>query len=451
VPHLYPTIHARGAASRLDGVLDLVAFAARPCPLSTALDELPRRIAELFPCEVCSIYLLEGRELVMRGNVGFPDGALGEVRLAVGEGLTGLAVEYMRPLSLDVASAHAGNRSFPALDEDRFPIFMAMPVAGPHGPLGALVLRRRQPPAFTPADLELAAALTAPIAAVAERARLDEVMHRSARAVCPRDGAGTRRITLPGRPLVSGRAVGPVSALRRPATLGMRAAQRPAIASRRALDQVIALSRRRLEELGRRAAELGLDADFLRQFLVILDDARLQERVLDLVDKGRDMAHALSLAGAEATRAMVQLGDAFALERARAIDDLCEALAMLVADQAPEIPRHAVLIGDQVTVFDLLISTRAQPAAIVLADKATPLAQTLLTLVGVPAVVDVSRLFSWIADGDIALVDGDHGLVRVNPSRAELALIRAQRKHRGAAGSARAARPRGACARAEVE
>ena len=33
-----------------------------------------------------------------------------------------------------------GFRDFPELDETRFPIFLAMPVAGPSGPLGALVL-----------------------------------------------------------------------------------------------------------------------------------------------------------------------------------------------------------------------------------------------------------------------------------------------------------------------
>ena len=41
---LAPTIHARGEADRLDAVLDLAAFAARPCPISTSLDEMPQLI-----------------------------------------------------------------------------------------------------------------------------------------------------------------------------------------------------------------------------------------------------------------------------------------------------------------------------------------------------------------------------------------------------------------------
>src|SRR6185369_6929200 len=91
-PELAPTaarVHARGeSGGRLDQVLEFVHFVAKPMPLSLLLDEAPRRIAEIVGADVASLYLLEGEggELVLRGNVGFPQGARGVVRLAVGEG-----------------------------------------------------------------------------------------------------------------------------------------------------------------------------------------------------------------------------------------------------------------------------------------------------------------------------------------------------------------------------
>jgi phosphotransferase system enzyme I (PtsP) len=99
-----PTVHERGN-KRLDAVLDFVAFAVRPMPLLTLLDEAPRRILGLLEAEVCSLYLLEGdkSELVMRGNVGLSNAAIGQVRLRVGEGITGEAIEYMRPISTETA------------------------------------------------------------------------------------------------------------------------------------------------------------------------------------------------------------------------------------------------------------------------------------------------------------------------------------------------------------
>jgi phosphotransferase system enzyme I (PtsP) len=47
-----------------------------------------------------------------------------------------------------------------------------------------------------------------------------------------------------------------------------------------------------------------------------------------------------------------------------------------------------------------------------------------LRLLGVPAVVDVQGLFRWASDGDIALLDGDHGIFVINPSKSEMASLR---------------------------
>src|SRR5258706_73195 len=104
---------ASGQRGRLDSVLELVQFAARPMPLVTLLDEAPRRIAAILGADVCSIYVLEGEgTLVLRGNIGFPHGVLGQVRLAIGEGITGEAIEYMRPIAAELAEEHASYKHF---------------------------------------------------------------------------------------------------------------------------------------------------------------------------------------------------------------------------------------------------------------------------------------------------------------------------------------------------
>src|SRR5262245_58201851 len=94
-------IHARGD-ERLDLVIDYVAFVAKPMPLSLLLDDAPQRIAAILGADVASLYLLEGDgdELVLRGNVGFPLEARGTVRLTVGQGITGMVVECLRPISV---------------------------------------------------------------------------------------------------------------------------------------------------------------------------------------------------------------------------------------------------------------------------------------------------------------------------------------------------------------
>jgi len=401
-------IHARGEG-RLDQVLDFVHFVAKPMPLSLLLDEAPRRIAAIVGADVSSLYLLEGEggELVLRGNVGFPQGARGTVRLAVGEGITGMAVECMRPISVVQASEHERYRAFPELDEDRYPVFLAVPILGHQRALGALVVQRAGDLAFGASDIDLIVALTAPIASGIRHAQLlDE---KTERQQARRTGGGTRKVTLPGVPVVPGRALGAIAALRRPAAV-------PA-------------ANKGAENAG--MLDMAEEASFLSTYLLMVSDSRLRERAFELIAKGHSVAQALGIIAREAARAANGIvGDPFLQDRARDIEDFCDALLMLAdPDQRAELPSKAVLLGDQVTVFDLLVSARAQPVGIALTERATsPRTNVLLRLMGVASIVDVAGAFRWAAPGDVALVDADHGFLVINPSRAEVATVRAARR-----------------------
>jgi phosphotransferase system, enzyme I, PtsP len=167
----------------------------------------------------------------------------------------------------------------------------------------------------------------------------------------------------------------------------------------------------------------------------MIGDTRLKERAFELVGEGWSLAQALSLVAREAARvANGIVGDPFLQDRARDIEDLCDALLMLASpDPRAELPSKAVLLGDQLTVFDLLVSSRSQPVGIALSERASgPRTRVLLQLMGVPSIVDVGGAFRWAAPGDVALLDADHGFLVINPSRAEVAAVRAERKqHHG--------------------
>jgi len=422
-----PRIHS--GERRLDGVLDFVTFAIRSRPLSSFLDEAPRRIARIVGADVASLYLLEGDgdELVMRGNVGFPDRALGQVRLSVGEGITGAVIECMRPISVAVAQQHLGYRHFPELGEEEFPVFAAVPVLGRSGPLGVLTVQRRRSAPWNDRDIELLVALSASIAAAVRHADLlDSVRERSPR----RTAAGTRKVTLPGRPVVKGRALGVLAALRRPPARSKGAAG-PEEARR--LSAAFDVAERALRVFAARSSARGLGRDgaFLNVYLQIVADARLRDRASELIAEGAGIAHALGQVAREATRAATRLSrDPFMQDRARDIEDLCDAVVMLAStDPGARLPTKAVLMGDQLSVFDLLVSARAQPSALALTERAIgPRTGVLLQLLNVPALVDVAGLFRWATEGEVALLDADHGLLVINPSRAEISMVRRDRE-----------------------
>lgn len=441
------TIHAAGEA-KLDQLLDFVSFVAKPMPLTLLLDEAPRRIASIVRADVASLYLLErdGDELVLRGNVGFPSAVRGRVRLRVGEGITGMAVECARPISVIQASEHERYRAFPELDEDRYPVFLAIPILGHGRPLGAIVVQRAGDHEFDRHDIHLVVALTAPISTGIRHAQLLDDLREKNR----RTGGGTRKVTLPGLPVVCGRALGAVAALRRPAATQKRARTAH---DEKLLRGAFETAQKAIDSLRTRARTDGLatESRFLDVYAVIVSDGRLRDRAYELLDEGRGVAEALGQVAREVARTANSgtIGDPFLQERARDIEDLCDALLMLASpDARAELPQRAVLLGNDLTVFDLIVSARSRPVGVVLTERTLgPRTRVLLKLLGLPSIVDVGGAFRWAAPGDVALVDADHGFLVINPSKADVAGVRAQRKNQDSR-SARAptfAETTGAC------
>ncbi|MBI5531208.1 MAG: GAF domain-containing protein [Deltaproteobacteria bacterium] len=421
-----PPSERRRREGPLASILDLTAFCARSIPASWLLEGVPARVASILEVPIVSVYLLEAdrKALVMRGNVGFTPLALGRVRLAVGEGLTGLSVASRQVVAVDSAPQHAAYQGFTELDEERYPAFAAAPLMGDGEPIGALVIQR-EGGAFSEQELMVLAALAGTLSLALRAADSDETQ-RGRQAQRRRAGGGTKRVILPGRTAVAGRVLGPLAAVRRPP-------RRPVLFSSdhptKPLLDAFTLAERVLRELGAKAAEaeIGADASFLDIYQQILGDSRFKGRAIELVSQGAASAEALGQVAREAVRTATRwTRSTFLEERARDIEDLCDALTMLaVTDPRAAMPTRAIIMSDVLTVYDLLVTARSRPVGVALTERAGgPRTRVLLQLMGAPAVLDVAGLFRWASDGDIALLDATHGLLLINPSRAEVSELR---------------------------
>ena len=97
----------------------LIELAGHDGSLEMMLNAMCDQIAAITGVDVVSVYVREdwsGDRLVMRGNVGFPPEAVGATSLAVGEGITGLVAECMRPVSAAHAAAETAYKHVPGLD-----------------------------------------------------------------------------------------------------------------------------------------------------------------------------------------------------------------------------------------------------------------------------------------------------------------------------------------------
>ncbi len=386
---------------------------------------MPQRIARILEAPVVSIYLMDdAREsLVMRGNTGLAPLAVGRVELRVGEGLTGLAATERRIVAFEQAPQHDAWCAVPDLGDGQFPEFVAGPLFDEGEPVGVLVAQR-EARAFSEAELSVFASICG-ILSLAVRGAEPEDARRVHGTRRRRAGGGARRVVLPGRPAVEGRALGPLAAVRRPPRRGVSLqGDGP-----RLLNEAFATAERVLRDLVQRAAGVGSgkDAAFLEIYREILDDARFRGRSLELVASGSTSAEALSQVAREAVRTATRwTRSSFLEERARDLEDLCDALIMLATpDPRAAMPSRSILMSDALTVYDLLVTARSRPVGVALSDRADgPRTRTLLDLFGLPAALDVAGLYRWASDGDIAMLDASRGLLLINPSRAEISELR---------------------------
>lgn len=436
---------------RVAATLRLTDEASRPRPLPEVLAAICAEVASILSAEVVSLYLRErsddGEGLRMAANVGFPAGAVNRVRLRVGEGITGFVAESLQPASVVLAPEHQRYKHFPELREERFPIFLAVPLLVGHRAEGVVVLQRAST-AFGDDEILLATALTTTFALALERARA----HRT--DVAPSDEPQAARVA--GVPLVSGRAMGRVETL--PTFEGLAALERatqaaeghtddasPELVARRR-DRIAAAFDALVKDLAavrkRLAPSLAPETVTALETLALLEsDARLREALLDEGPKQnvalgvRKVARDYVQAVYKATRAMPGAAGsgadtrAWLVERSAEIEELCLLLTARVVGERLPTGGSVLLLPDRLTTVMALAAAGQRTAAIAICHELdagrAPLGVAIARAASIPTVGDVGGLFAWARGGDVVLVDGGAGVVRVHPSASQIAELRA--------------------------
>lgn len=96
-------------------------------PLADILDEISGKIAGRMKVEVCSIYLNRGGQLVLSATCGLSKEAVGKVRLAIGEGITGSAAKSGKFVAVPDAAADPRYRHFAVAREEKYKAMLSYP------------------------------------------------------------------------------------------------------------------------------------------------------------------------------------------------------------------------------------------------------------------------------------------------------------------------------------
>lgn len=394
---LTPVVHVHHRGDRgVDGILRLIELASHDGPLETTLSAMCDELAVIASIEIASVYVREGDRLVMRGNHGFPRAAIGVTSLAVGEGITGLVAECMRPVSAAHAAAEAAYKHVPGLGEERFPVFAGVPLIGGGAVTGVLVLQRRERP-FEADEVTLATALGAPVTLAIERRR----------------AAAIRSARLLGVAHVGGAVLGHAAVVPTTTALGNAPVD---------LDRATTRVR---DDLGRAMRRLGETTTpevgaALDRMVLALCDQRLRERLVAAADQPTGLRSVAK----DYARTPYRLGTApeavdHASEHASEIEELCVLLG-----EPRSLRPGTVWIADRIGAFVAVAAVARGASALVAGAHVSPAAIAVARAAGLTTVSEVPGLFGWARPGDLLAVDGETGTVLVHPAPTDIERLR---------------------------
>jgi len=127
-------------------VSELVALLAGSENIENFLQRTVEMVARHMNANVCSIYLLDetSKELILKATVGLNPEAIGKVRLKMGEGLVGTALENLKPVKEGLAGRHSRFKYLSVACGDSFDSFLAVPLQRGAEKIGVLVVQHQE-------------------------------------------------------------------------------------------------------------------------------------------------------------------------------------------------------------------------------------------------------------------------------------------------------------------
>ena len=439
---------ARGRSHGFTVLEDISAITAGSEDLQETLQRIVEVVAERANTDVCSLYILDPRaqRLTLWATTGLARTAIGKVTMSVEEGLTGMAIEKLEPVMAVDAITHPRYKFFPETGEEKYHSFVGVPIIERGTPIGVLVvqtLRRRH---FSRHELRLLRAIAAQVGAIIVQARLledlknkekqrREYRRRMVAAIkrlqayekVPERAAGAprgrTRARLTGLPAAPGFGRGQAHLLQPPVSFALvedALADDPE-GERRRFRRAVTESAAELESLKQRLATRlpEFDPAIIDAHRMMLEDHGLVSKVEAAITQGLVAETALKRVVEEYLGQFIRMSDGYLRDRGVDLKDVgLRILRNLLGVAEPERPlvHESVLVAEELTLSDLTHIEHEHLQGIVLATGGvTSHASILARSFEIPTVVGLEHLTETVHEHDDVIVDGNSGVVYVNP------------------------------------
>jgi signal transduction protein with GAF and PtsI domain len=159
-------------------------FMVRDMSLPEVLQGVVSLVGEFTECDSCLVYLLDGSELVLCASNTPHTIAIGKVRMAWSEGLTGWVARERRLVAISrEAYKDARFKTFGELPEDSFEAFLSAPIIARNRVVGVINVQHRQPHQHSGGEMEVLTTVGEQIGCVLLLARMGSAAMDSANNV----------------------------------------------------------------------------------------------------------------------------------------------------------------------------------------------------------------------------------------------------------------------------
>jgi transcriptional regulator with GAF, ATPase, and Fis domain len=116
--------------AELKGLHRIISAANSTLDLDTSMQLVVETVAEVIGVEVCSVYLYDKNtdDLTLRATHGLNSAAVGQVRIRIGEGITGWAAREGRPIAVRDVRREPRFHIEPGLGEEPYRSMLAVPI-----------------------------------------------------------------------------------------------------------------------------------------------------------------------------------------------------------------------------------------------------------------------------------------------------------------------------------
>ncbi len=381
------------------------------------LDRIVRVVAAEMVAEVCSAYVMRaGEVLELFATEGLRPEAVHRTRLRVGEGLVGLIAASARPLALADAQSHPDFAYRPETGEEIYHSLMGVPILRGGRVLGVLVVQNRTPRQYAEDETEIAqtiAMIVAELIASGELVNPHEMAESSI--------GGSLPMRLDGIRLNPGLAIGP-AVLHEPRVVIRQVVAEDVDVEQERLREAVGAMQQAIDQLVDTSRGLGPGEhrDIIEAYRMFAADRGWLGRITEAVRSGLTAEAAVQKVRDETKSRMMQITDPYLRERLYDLEDLANRLQRILTDPAgtagPELPAEFILVAQSMGPAELLDYAHRRIKGLVL-EEGSPTTHVAIVAraFDIPVVGRVAEATRQVEQGDIVVVDGEHGTVLIRP------------------------------------